>query len=134
MPSGTSVRGLCAEINEALCAEIERLKARLAGFEEGTEIHPDLSESEVPELVGRYQKLGKRFSAVARVSEHLNQLVDNAHRRNHDLETELAELRAENVALAQQLRRKDRSNQELAEETERVLVEHAQILERIEET
>jgi hypothetical protein len=122
-----------AEINEALCAEIDRVKARLLAYEQGKEIPLNLSDSEVPELLGRYQKLGKRFTAVTKVSEHLNQFVDSAHQRNRELETEVASLRAENLSLTDRLREKDRTNRKLLHETGRVLADHAKVLSRLDQ-
>jgi septal ring factor EnvC (AmiA/AmiB activator) len=103
----------------------------LVAYEQETVI-PDLSASEIPELLGRYQKLGKRFNAIAGVSEHLNHLVDNAHRRNRELEDELSSLRSENLSLAEQLRKKEKSNQKLVDENERVLAEHFHVLGRFD--
>jgi predicted nucleic acid-binding Zn-ribbon protein len=122
------------EINEALCAELDRVKARLLAYEEGTEVQQELSNSEVPELLGRYRKLGKRFSAVTKVSEHLNELIDNAHCRNQRLESEISSLRTENLSLSEQLCQKDKSNQKFAEETERVIAEHAEVFGRLDDS
>jgi chromosome segregation ATPase len=109
------------EINETLCAEIDRLKARLLAFEEGSDNQH--SANEIPELLGRYKRLGKKFTAITKVSEQLNLLVENAHRRNKDLELEVSSLRAENLALAEENREKERSNHKLLEENERMLTE-----------
>jgi chromosome segregation ATPase len=120
------------EINERLCVEIERLKNKLAAYEEGTEMHTELSGCS--ELLGRYQKLEKRFNAMATFSDRLNQLIDASHRRNHDLENELSVLRTENLSLSEQLRKKEKSHQKLLAETERVLAQNAQVLGSIEDS
>jgi chromosome segregation ATPase len=128
---GTSEQSLpfeLTEINERLCVEIERLKNRLAAYEDGTEMHTELSGSS--ELLGRYQKLEKRFNAMARFSDRLNELIDTSHRRNHDLENELSVLRTDNLSLSEQLRKKEKSHQKLLAETECVLAQNAEMLGR----
>jgi DNA repair exonuclease SbcCD ATPase subunit len=109
--------------------EVEEV--RLFPYKGGTEVHQDLPSSDVPELLRRYNKLGKRFAAVTEVSEHLNQLVDNAHQRNQELESEISTLRSENLSLLERLRRKNQSNQTFIQETERVLAKQAQVLDHL---
>jgi hypothetical protein len=116
-----------AEMNERLCVEIECLKNKLTAYEEGAEL------SGSSELLGRYQKLEKRFSTMATFSDRLNQLIDKSHRRNHDLANELLVLRTENLSLSEQLRKKEKSHQKLLSERECTLAQNADALRDIED-